>query len=98
MTHRHHAAQPSPRVGVLVGVRRFFLGDRVKRARVSDHGVLMRSLGRAWAVPMTLVFSTGALITLGQKQIAALVGEYQAHRPLDYVTLALLAITFVIVG
>jgi len=98
MTHRHHAAQPSPRVGVLVGVRRFFLGDRVKRARVSDHGVFMRSLGRAWAVPMTLVFSTGALITLGQKQIAVLVGEYQAHRPLDYVTVALLAITFVIVG
>jgi len=98
MTHGYPAAQPSPRVGVLVGARRFFLGDRIKRARVSDHGVLMRSLGRAWAVPMTLVFSSGALITLGQKQIAALVGEYQAHRPLDYVTLALLAITFVIVG
>jgi hypothetical protein len=85
-------------VGVLVGTRRFFLGDRVKRARVSDHGVFMRSLGRAWAVPMTLVFSTGALITLGQRQIEVLVGDYQAHRPLDYVTLALLAITFVIVG
>jgi len=98
MTHRYPAAQPPPRVGVLMGTRRFFLGDRVKRARVSDHGVLMRSLGRAWAVPMTLVFSSGALITLGQKQIAVLVGEYQAHRPLDYVTLALLAITFVIVG
>jgi len=98
MTHRHPSAHPSPRVGVLAGARRFFLGDRVKRAQVSDHGVLMRSLGRAWAVPMTLVFSTGALITLGQKQIAVLVSDYQAHRPLDYVTLALLAITFVIVG
>ncbi len=98
MTHRYPAAQPAPRVGVLMGARRFFLGDRVKRARVSDHGVFMRSLGRAWAVPMTLVFSSGALITLGQRQIAVLVGEYQAHRPLDYVTLALLAITFVIVG
>jgi len=47
---------------------------------------------------MTLVFSSGALITLGQTQIAALVSAYQHHRPLDYVTLALLAITFVIVG
>src|SRR5260221_8381771 len=47
---------------------------------------------------MTLVFSSGALITLGQKQIAILVGQYQHHQPLDYVTLALLAITFVIVG
>jgi hypothetical protein len=83
---------------MLVGVRRFLVGDRVKRARVSDHGALMRTLGRAWAVPMTLVFSSGALITLGQTQIAALVAAYQAHRPLDYVTLALLAITFVIVG
>ena len=98
MTHGYPAARSAPRVGVLAGARRFFLGDRVKRARVSDHGVFMRSLGRAWAVPMTLVFSSGALITLGQKQIAVLVGEYQAHRPLDYVTLALLAITFVIVG
>src|SRR5262249_14823712 len=58
----------------------------------------MRDLGRAWAIPMTLVFSTGALITLGQRQIAALLGEYQRHQPLDYTTLALLAITFVIVG
>ncbi len=95
MTHRR---QTSLRVGVLAGARRFLLGDAVKRARVSDHGVFMRSLGRAWAVPMTLVFSSGALITLGQKQIAVLLGAYQAHRPLDYVTLALLAITFVIVG
>jgi len=95
MTQRFQAP---PRVGVLAGARRFLVGDRVKRARVSDHGVLMRSLGRAWAVPMTLVFSSGALITLGQTQITALVGQYQRHQPLDYVTLALLAITFVIVG
>ncbi len=95
MTRRFQA---SPRVGVLVVVRRFLLGDHVKRAQVSDHGVLMRSLGRAWAVPMTLVFSSGALITLGQHQIAALVAQYQRHQPLDYVTVALLAITFVIVG
>jgi len=98
MTQRFQASQVGPRVGMLAGARRFFLGDHVKRAQVSDHGVLMRSLGRAWAVPMTLVFSTGALITLGQTQIAALVGQYQHHQPLDYVTLALLAITFVIVG
>src|SRR6266446_3786746 len=95
MTQRFQAA---PRVGVLVGVRRFLLGDHVKRVRVSDHGALMRTLGRAWAVPMTHVFSSGALITLGQTQITALVSAYQHHQPLDYVTLALLAITFVIVG
>ncbi len=88
----------SPRVGVLAGLRRFLFGDQVKRAHVSDHGAFMRSLGRAWAIPMTLVFSSGALITLGQSQIAALVAQYQRHLPLDYVTLALLAITFVIVG
>jgi hypothetical protein len=58
----------------------------------------MRCLGRACAIPMTLVFSSGALITLGQKQIAVLVGQCQHHQPLDYITLALLAITFVIVG
>jgi hypothetical protein len=88
----------SPRVGVLAGIRRFLLGDRIKWAHVSDHGAFMRSVGRAWAIPMTLVFSSGALITLGHGQITALVGQYQRHQPLDYVTLALLAITFVIVG
>jgi hypothetical protein len=88
----------TPRPGVLAGVRRLLLGDRVKQARVSDHGAFMRGLGRAWAIPMTLVFSSGALITLGQKQITVLVGQYQHHQPLDYVTPALLAITFVIVG
>ncbi len=101
MTERYPgsvASVASPRLGLLAGVRRFLLGDTVKRARISDHGVFMRSLGRAWAVPMTLVFSSGALITLGQTQIAALLEAYQHHQPLDYVTLALLAITFVIVG
>jgi hypothetical protein len=63
----------SPRVGVLAGLRRFLFGDQVKRAHISDHGAFMRSLGCAWAIPMTLVFSSGALITLGQSQIAALV-------------------------
>ncbi len=92
------ATAPAPPAGLLARAARFLLGERVKRAHVSDHGVLMRSLGRAWAVPMTLVFSSGALITLGQTQIAALVRQYQHHQPLDYVTLALLAITFVIVG
>ncbi len=85
-------------VGLLAGVRRLLVGDQVRRARVSDHGAFMRSLGRAWAIPMTLVFSSGALITLGQHQIAVLVSQYQHHQPFDYVTLALLAITFVIVG
>ncbi len=94
------AASPgvAPRRGLLAGARRLLLGDHIKHARVSDHGAFMRALGRAWAIPMTLVFSSGALITLGQKQIAVLVGQYQHHQPLDYVTLALLAITFVIVG
>jgi hypothetical protein len=86
------------RAGLLTRVGRFLFGERVKRAQVSDHGALMRGLGRAWAIPMTLVFSSGALITLGQTQIAALVSQYQHHQPLDYVALALLAITCVIVG
>jgi hypothetical protein len=94
----HEGIQAGPQVGVLAGARRFLFGEHIKRAQVTDHGAFMRSLGRAWAIPMTLVFSSGALITLGQKQITALVGAYQAHHPLDYVTLALLAITFVIVG
>jgi hypothetical protein len=89
---------PRPTAGVLAAVWRFFVGDRAKRVHVSDHGAFMRTLGRAWAVPMTLVFSFGALITLGQHQITVLVGQYQRHQPLDYIALALLAITFVIVG
>jgi hypothetical protein len=101
MQHRSRAQsiqREAPRRGLFAGVWTFLFGDAVKRARVSDHGALMRTLGRAWAVPMTLVFSSGALITLGQTQIAALISAYQHHQPLDYVTLALLAITFVIVG
>jgi len=81
--------QVAPRVGMLAGMRRFLMGDHVKRAHVSDHGAFMRSLGRAWAVPMTLVFSSGALITLGRTQIAALVAAYQHHQPLDYGDVAL---------
>jgi hypothetical protein len=87
-----------PRRGLFASMRSLLFGDAVKRARVSDHGAFMRSLGRAWAVPMTLVFSSGALITLGQTQIAALLSQYQHHQPLDYEMIALLAITFVIVG
>ena len=85
-------------LGLFASLRRLLFGDRAKRAHVSDHGAFMRTLGRAWAVPMTLVFSFGALITLGQHQITILVGQYQRHEPLDFVVLALLAITFVIVG
>jgi len=88
----------APRAGLFTTLRRFLVGDRAKHAHVSDHGAFMRTLGRAWAVPMTLVFSFGALITLGQHQITILVGQYERHQPLDYVVLALLAITFVIVG
>jgi hypothetical protein len=88
----------SPQLGVFASLRRLLFGDRAKRAHVSDHGAFMRTLGRAWAVPMTLVFSFGALITLGQHQITILVEQYQRHEPLDFVVLALLAITFVIVG
>src|SRR5262245_28621089 len=88
----------SPRLGLFASLRRALFGDRAKHAHVSDHGAFMRTLGRAWAVPMTLVFSFGALITLGQHQITILVEQYQRHEPLDFVVLALLAITFVIVG
>jgi hypothetical protein len=88
----------APRLGLFASLRRLLFGDRAKRAHISDHGAFMRTLGRAWAVPMTLVFSFGALITLGQHQITILVGQYQRHEPLDFVVLALLAITFVIVG
>src|SRR5262245_26318400 len=91
-------APMSPRLGLFASLRRLLFGDRAKRAHVSDHGAFMRTLGRAWAVPMTLVFSFGALITLGQHQITILLGQYQRHEPLDFVVLALLAITFVIVG
>jgi hypothetical protein len=77
-----------PRPGLLTGVRRFLLGDRVKQARVSDHGAFRRGLGRAWAIPMTLVFSSGALITLGQKQIAVLVGQVQQHQSRPHCTIA----------
>jgi hypothetical protein len=87
-----------PTIGLFASLRRLLFGDRAKRAHVSDHGAFMRTLGRAWAVPMTLVFSFGALITLGQHQITILVSQYQRHEPLDFVVLALLAITFVIVG
>jgi hypothetical protein len=96
--HPEIPSRQAPRMGLIAAVRRLLLGDRVKRAHVSDHGTFMRTVGRAWAVPMTLVFSSGALITLGQKQISVLFAQYQHHEPLDYVTLALLAITFVIVG
>jgi hypothetical protein len=99
-----NAASPAPpmvarpNIGLFASLRRLLFGDRAKRVHVSDHGAFMRTLGRAWAVPMTLVFSFGALITLGQHQITILVGQYQRHEPLDVVVLALLAITFVIVG
>jgi hypothetical protein len=96
--YQRDPARLQPQVGLLSHLRRLLLGDRIKRAHISDHGAFMRSLGRAWAIPMTLVFSTGALITLGQNQIAQLVTEYRQHQPLNFVTLALLAITFVIVG
>src|SRR5215831_1528956 len=91
-------ASTAPKLGLFASLRRLLFGDRAKRAHVSDHGAFMRTLGRAWAVPMTLVFSFGALITLGQHQITILVGQYQRHEPLDFIALALLAITFVIVG
>src|SRR5262245_15678230 len=87
-----------PRLGLLAGLRRLLLGDRIKRAQVSDHGAFMRSIGRAWAIPMTLVFSSGALITLGQKQLGEIVAALQHHQAPNYVTVALLLITFVIVG
>src|SRR5262249_22708999 len=97
-----HAPPPrggaAPRRGIVVGLRRLLFGDQIKRAQVSDHGAFMRSVGRAWSVPMTLVFSSGALITLGQRQIGEIVAALQHHQTPNYVTVALLLITFVIVG
>src|SRR5262249_21681977 len=90
--HVMHTA--TPRLGLLVGARRLLLGDQARRAQVSDHGAFMRALGRGWAIPMTLVFSTGALITLGQAQIGELVAALQRHQTPNYVVVALLAITF----
>jgi hypothetical protein len=90
--------QHTHQAGFFSTVRRFFVGDQVKRAHVADHGAFMRSLGRSWAVPMTLVFSTGALVSLGQRQIAQIITALAHHQAPNYVTVALLAITFVIVG
>ncbi len=92
------AGRPSPTLGMVARVQRAVFGDQVKRAHVSDHGAFMRALGRGWAVPMTLVFSTGALVSLGQKQIAQILLALAHHQTPNYVTVALLAITFVIVG
>src|SRR5262249_35750577 len=83
-----HYALPHalPRRGLLAGLRRLVFGDRIKRAQVTDHGAFIRGIGRAWAVPMTLVFSTGALITLGQKQLGEIVAALQHHQTPNYVT------------
>jgi hypothetical protein len=86
------------RLGLFASIRRLLWGDRIKRAKVSDHGAFMRAFGRAWAIPMTLVFSSGALITLGQKQLGEVFTAIQHHQLPNMVTMALLAITFVIVG
>lgn len=94
----HPVHVTTPRLGLLSGARRLLFGDRARQAHVSDHGAFMRALGRGWAIPMTLVFSTGALITLGQGQIGELVVALQHHQAPNYVVVALLAITFVIVG
>ncbi len=91
-------AHHTPAVGVVARVQRVLFGDQVKRAHVSDHGAFMRAVGRGWAIPMTLVFSTGALVSLGQGQISAILLALAHHQTPNYVTVALLAITFVIVG
>jgi hypothetical protein len=82
LVHQLAFPRSQPRLGLLAGMRRVLFGDRAKRAHVSDHGAFMRSLGRAWAIPMTLVFSTGALIALGQTQIGLLVSQVQRGEPL----------------
>src|SRR5215470_56639 len=95
---QHSRAHTLPRRGLVAGLRRVVFGDRIKRAQVTDHGAFIRGIGRAWAVPMTLVFSSGALITLGQKQLGEIAATLQRHQAPNYVTVALLLITFVIVG
>jgi hypothetical protein len=86
------SAHPPHRAGFFPSVQRFFVGDRVKKAQVADHGALMRSLGRGWAVPMTLVFSSGALVSLGQRQIGQIVMALAHHQAPNYGTVALLVL------
>jgi hypothetical protein len=49
-------------------------------------------------MPMTLVFSSGARIALGQRRIGEIVAALQHHQPPTFVAVALLLITFGIVG
>jgi uncharacterized membrane-anchored protein len=87
-----------PQLGVFARVRRALFGAPSKKLHSSSHGAALRALGRAWATPMTLVFSLGALISLGQKPLVQLVTAVQHHQTPNFVIVAILLITFVLVG
>jgi len=87
-----------PQVGFFAKVRRTLFGAPNKKLHSSSHGAALRALGRAWATPMTLVFSLGALISLGQKPLVQLVQTIQHHQTPNFVIVVILLITFVLVG
>jgi hypothetical protein len=92
------AYSSDPPVGIFARVRRALFGVPNKKLHSSNHGAALRGLGRAWATPMTLVFSLGALISLGQKPLVQLVQTIQHHQTPNFVIIAILLITFVLVG
>jgi uncharacterized membrane-anchored protein len=87
-----------PQMGVFARVRRTLFGVPNKKLHSSSHGAALRALGRAWATPMTLVFSLGALISLGQKPLVQIVTALAHHQTPNFVVIAILLITFVLVG
>jgi hypothetical protein len=87
-----------PPLGVFARMRRVLFGPPQKKLHSSSHGAALRALGRAWATPMTLVFSLGALISLGQKPMVQTVLAIQHHQTPNFVIIAILLITFVLVG
>jgi hypothetical protein len=90
-----HPSAPAP--GVFARVRRLLFGERVRRLHGSSHGAGLRTFGRAWATPMTVVFSLGALISLGEKPLIQIVGNIQHHQTPNFVQVAILGIALVLV-
>src|SRR5215469_5116386 len=88
----------SPHLGFFAKLRRTLFGVPNKKLHSRAHGAALRGLGRAWATPMTLVFSLGALISLGQKPLVQLVQTIQHHQTPNFVIIAILLIPFVLVG
>jgi hypothetical protein len=86
-----------PTMGIFSRLGRALFGARARKLHTRSHGAGMRALGRAWATPMTIVFSLGALISLGQKPLVDIINQIQHHQPINWVLLAILAIAFVLV-